>query len=90
MVGPTRFESGNAASGLDHFWTNKPNKLSEVHAYFQGSDHKVIIGTRYTKSLVRNPRFIKKRSYKNFQPKEFLKAIRETSWWDLYSCEDPD
>ena len=90
MVGPTRFESGNAASGLDHFWTNKPNKLSEVHAYFQGSDHKVIIGTRYTKSLVRNPRFIKKRSYKNFQPNEFLKAMRETSWWDLYSCEDPE
>ena len=36
IVGPTRFESGNAASGLEHFWTNKPNKLSEVHAYFKG------------------------------------------------------
>ena len=68
MVGPTRFENGIAASGLDHFWTTNPNKLSEVHSYFHGSsDHKIIIGTRYTKSIVKNPRYVKKRSYKNFQ-----------------------
>ena len=89
--GPTRFVSGAAASGLDHFWTSNPNKLSEIHTYFHGSsDHKIIIGTRYTKCLVRNQRYVKKRSYKNFIQKDFLEAIQSSSWWDLYSCQDPE
>jgi hypothetical protein len=89
--GPTRFESGVASSGLDHFWTSNPNKLSDIHSYFHGSsDHKIIIGTRYTKCVVRNSRYVKKRSYKNFNTNEFIQAIQSTSWWDLYSCEDPE
>jgi exonuclease III len=78
--GPTRFESNSNSSGLDHFWTSNPNKLSDVHSYFHGSsDHKLISGTRYTKSIVRNPRYVKKRSYKNFSPSLFIQAVRETS-----------
>ena len=89
--GPTRFESGVASSGLDHFWTSNPNKLSDIHSYFHGSsDHKIIIGTRYTKCVVRNSRYVKKRSYKNFNTNEFIQAIQSTSWWDLYSSEDPE
>ena len=89
--GPTRYENGVAASGLDHFWTSNPNKLSDVHTYFHGSsDHKIVIGTRYTKCIVRNPRYIRKRSYKNFNSNEFLEAVQATSWWDLYTCEDPE
>ena len=46
VKGATRFESGAAPSGLDHFWTTNPNKLSDIHTYFHGSsDHKIIIGT---------------------------------------------
>ena len=91
VVGPTRFESNSTSSGLDHFWTSNPNKLSDVHTYFHGSsDHKLLIGTRYTKSVVRNPRYIKKRSYKNFNPNLFIQAVKRTSWWELYSCDDPE
>ena len=89
--GPTRFESNSTPSGLDHFWTSNPNKLSDVHSYFQGSsDHKLITGTRYTKSIVRNSRYVKKRSYKNFSPQLFIQAVRQISWWELYSCDDAD
>ena len=89
--GPTRFENGVAASGLDHFWTTNPNKLSDVHTYFHGSsDHKIVIGTRFTKCVVRNQRYVKKRSYKNFKANVFIDAIQSTSWWDLYSCENPE
>ena len=90
MTGPTRFENGSASSGLDHFWTTNPNKLSEVHGYFHGSDHKVLIGTRYTKSIIRHSRYVKKRSYKNFSPNEFLASIQATSWWEVYRCEDTE
>ena len=89
--GPTRFESNSDPSGLDHYWTSNPNKLSDVHTYFHGSsDHKLLSGTRYTKSIVRNSRYIKKRSYTNFNPTLFIQAVRETSWWELYCCEDAD
>ena len=40
--------------------TSNPKKLSEVHSYFYvSSDHTVIIETRYTKSIVRQPRYVK-------------------------------
>ena len=54
-----------APSGLDHFWTNRPEKLSEVHAHWGGgSDHKIIFATRYTTAQISKPRLIRKRSYK--------------------------
>ena len=91
MNGPTRFERSAAPSGLDHFWTTDPSKISDIHTYFHGSSyHKIIFGTRYTKSVVRSPRFIEKRSYKNFQPDIYLGLVGGTNWWDLYSCEDPE
>ena len=63
VKGATRFESGAVPSGLDHFWTTNPNKLSDIHTYFHGSsDHKIVLGTRFTKSRVSSPKFIKKRS----------------------------
>ena len=91
VKGATRFESNAEPSGLDHFWTSNPNKLSDVHSYFHGSsDHKILSGTRYTKSAIRHSRFVKKRSYKNFSPNLFIQALRDTSWWELYSCNNPD
>ena len=75
VKGATRFENGAAPSGLDHFWTTHPTKLSDVHTYFHGSsDHKVILGTRFTKSLVTSPKFVKKRSYKQFDESRFLES----------------
>ena len=87
--GPTRFERNAAPSGLDHFWTTDPSKLSDIHTYHHGSsDHKIILGTRYTKSVVRSPRFVKKRSYKKFETEYYLGLVKALSWWDLY-CRVP-
>ena len=48
---PTRSWPGQADAGLDHIYTNKPEKLSSVYAEFSGgSDHKLVKVTRYAKS----------------------------------------
>ena len=52
---PTRTWPGQAESGLDHLYTNRPDKISEVYAeYTGGSDHKLIKVTRYSKSIKKN------------------------------------
>ena len=39
---------GQTPSGLDHIYTNVPDKLSQAHAIVCGSsDHKIILATRY-------------------------------------------
>ena len=86
---PTRFWGGHVQSGLDHVYSNKPDKLSPVEAKFIGmSDHKILKVTRYSKSLKKNVRYIRKRSFKNFNPAEFCMAVQELSWWDLYMTDD--
>ena len=45
---PTRVWPGQPQSCLDHLYTNRPEKLSEVYTeYTGGSDHKVIKVTRF-------------------------------------------
>ena len=86
---PTRFWTGQVESGLDHLYTNKPDKLSSVDLEFTGmSDHKIIKVTRFSKSLKRNVRYVRKRSFKNFDREQFSRAVQELSWWDIYMCED--
>ena len=86
----TRTWANQTPSGLDHFWTNRPEKLSEVRAQWAGgSDHKLIFATRYTTAQISKPRVIRKRSYKNFDPALFLNEVRKISWWGVYSeCFD--
>ena len=49
---PTRVWPGQPDAGLDHLYSNKPHKLSEVYAEFSGgSDHKLIKVTRFAKSM---------------------------------------
>ena len=44
----TRFERGWPVSGLDHVYTNKPDKVTPVKTYFTGcSDHKLLKVTRF-------------------------------------------
>ena len=82
---------GQEDAGLDHIYTNKPEKLSNVYAEFTGgSDHKLIKVTRFAKSIQRNVRYVRKRVFKNFVDKDFQHAVQQISWWDLYTCEDPD
>ena len=72
----TRTWANQAPSGLDHYFTTNPRKLSDVQAIHIGSsDHKLIFATRFSKNITRNSRIIKKRSFKNFDAQELLIAI---------------
>ena len=89
VVGATRQgAAGQADSGLDHVWTNTPGKLSQIYTSFNGSDHKILFGVRYSKMIRSSIRYVKKRSYKKFDETKFLEKIRVLSWWDIYQSED--
>ena len=85
----TRVWPGQESSLLDHHWTNKPEKISSTHAFYQGgSDHKMIFSVRHTKQIISKPRIIKKRCFKNFKPGDFIAAVQGISWYDVYMTED--
>ena len=85
----TRVWPGQQDSGLDHIYSNRPEKCSEVHTeYSGGSDHKLLRITRFAKSMNRSVKYVRKRTFKNFKPEEFIEAVKNTSWLDLYLCED--
>ena len=89
VVGATRQgRVGQADSGLDHLWTNTPGKMSQIYTQYNGSDHKVIMGVRYTKIIKSSTRYVRKRSYKNFDESSFKKEIKNTSFWDVYLTND--
>ena len=79
------------ASGLDHYWTNRPEKLSEVEALTVGhSDHKLISAVRNTRVVMAGSQYVRKRSYKNFEESKFIEAVKQTKWWPVYSCDSVD
>ena len=60
VKGATRMERGQPRAGLDHLYTNKPDKLSSIQTFYTGmSDHKLIKVTRFSKSYKQNPRFVR-------------------------------
>ena len=85
---PTRYWPGQPPSGLDHLYTNRPNKLSEVFSEHAGSDHKLIKVTRSAKSIARNSRYVRKRCYRDFDERKFREEVSRLSWHELYLCED--
>ena len=79
------------ASGLDHFYTNDPRKLSSVQVITNGmSDHKLLLATRYSTSIKRKVRYVTKRCFKNFKNEDFIKAVRSINLWEIYQCSDAD
>ena len=87
---PTRLSAVGSPSGLDHIYTNRSDKCSEVQAEIQGgSDHKLIKITRFSKVSIRKARYVKKRSFKNFCPNQFCEAVKQISWYELYMCDSP-
>ena len=87
----TRCWKGQSDSCLDLVFTNTPQKLSQVRTFTRGySDHKLVIGTRYTKNIKENTRYTIKRSNKNFDKDMFLQRIRDMSLMDLYMCQNPN
>ena len=78
-------------SCLDHFYTNKASKISEVSAVVHGgSDHKLTHAVRYTKDVVRCARYVRRRCFKNFDQVSFMEEIRQISWFDVYMLTDVD
>ena len=89
VTGPTRHFPGQISSGLDHFYTNMPNKITSVEKHFCGSsDHMLITAIRKCKSIRNSPQYIRKRSYKHFNKNLFKEAIQRLSWLDVYLMED--
>ena len=85
----TRSWPGQDDSCLDHLYTNRPDKLSDVRVLVNGaSDHRIILVTRYTKSLKKNVRYIKKRCFKYFDEESFRKDIAAMNWFDVYNASD--
>jgi hypothetical protein len=88
---PTHSWPGQVPSGLDHIYTNVPEKLSPAEIKFIGSsDHRLIMATRYAKNIRQNIRYCKKRSYKDFDEAKFLEEVDKISWWEVYACNDVD
>ena len=91
VKGPTRCWPGQTPSGLDHVYTNTPDKLSSAQVKKCGSsDHSLILITRYAKNMRDRIRYCKKRSYRNFDEKAFIEEVEKISWWEVYSCTDVD
>ena len=38
--------------------------------------------------MKKSVRYVRKRTFKNFNEAELCAAVRELSWWDVYSCEN--
>ena len=91
VSGATRFERGQPSTGLDHVYSNKPDKLSPIYTYFTGmSDHKLIKITRYTKSFKQLPRYVRKRSFKEFNEEVFHQKLAECNLAEVLACTDTD
>ena len=48
----------------------------------------LIFATRYSRSIKASSRYVRKRSYKNFNPDDFVAAIQQVSWLDIYLSDD--
>ena len=78
-------------SGLDHLYSNQPNKLSPIQVLdFGASDHKIIGCTRYSKSMKSNVRYVTKQCFKNFDKMLFLSEVSKINFWKIYECENVD
>ena len=89
VTGATRLERGQPKAGLDHFYTNKPDKLSSMQTYSTGmSDHKLLKCTRFSKSFRPRPRLTRKRMFKNFDPIIFKQKLADSNLEEICDCTD--
>ena len=89
VTGATRLMRGQPQSGLDHLYSNKPDKLSSVQTFITGmSDHKFIKVTRFARSFRQNLRYIRKRIFKDFVDKKFQQKLEESNLYEILSCTD--
>ena len=87
--GITRSWPGHQDSTIDLVFTNCHEKMSEARALIRGySDHRLILVTRFTKTICERARYTRKRSYKNFDENLFVQKIRDLSLLDVYMSQD--
>ena len=73
----TRSWQGAATRCLDHIYTSEPNKMGDSEVVWTGlSDHALVKVKRYTKSLEKRPRYIKKRCFKKFDRTVYLQMVQ--------------
>ena len=48
------------------------------------------MANKKSKNIRDGTRYVKKRSYKNFDESEFREAVKKIQWFELYSCQDAD
>ena len=91
VSGPTRHFPGQVSTGLDHFYSNRPEKISNIQKhYWGGSDHMLITGIRHSKAVKNCPKYIRKRCYKHFDKNLFVDKVSQLSWLEVYLSEDVD
>ena len=89
VTGATRIERGYPRTGLDHLYSNRPEKLSQVKTLLTGmSDHKMLKIIRYTKSFKTLPRYVRKRSFKNFNEEDFKLKLQESNLEEILTYCD--
>ena len=76
VQGPTRSWPGQVSSGLDHIYTNVPEKLSRVQVKKCGSsDHSLVFATRFAKNMKENIRYCRKNLTKTLMRNSSLKRL---------------
>ena len=87
----THFWPGQTPSGLDHIYTNVPDKLGQAQVKICGSsDHRLVMITRHSRIMKQSIRYCRKRSYRDFDENAFMEEVNKISWWEVYSCNDVD
>ena len=80
VTGPTRAERGVPATGLEHLYSNRPIKLSEVTTEWTGmSDHKIILARKFSNDFKRTERYTRKRVFSNFNKDQFREDVSKMS-----------
>ena len=71
----------NTKSKLDLAFVSKTDKVSSSGVHSLGlSDHSMIYIVRKNKKVKVPPKFIKSRSFKNFNEHEFIETIKQSNW----------
>ena len=77
VQGPTHSWPGQTPSGIDHIYTNVPEKLSQVQVKVCGSsDHRLILATRYARNIKQNIRYCKNAHIKTLIRKNSYRRLR--------------
>ena len=63
--------------------------MSSIQSYFTGlSDHKLLKVIRYSKSFRQIPRYVRKRSFKNFEETTFKQKLSECNLAEILECSN--